>query len=65
MPVASNPTLLCRCGRAGYPVAVPALRGPEMFGRSIGLRRGVDRPRTPPKPIFGLRKCSNLGVTRG
>jgi hypothetical protein len=26
---------------------------------------GVDRPRTPPKPIFGFRKCSNLGVTRG
>jgi hypothetical protein len=37
------PTLLCRCGRASAGfltpklVAVPALRGPEMSGRSIGL----------------------------
>ena len=54
------PTLLCRCGRAGYPVAVPALRGPEMFGRSIGLRRGVDRPRTPPKPLNDAQTWGSL-----
>jgi hypothetical protein len=51
---------------AGFilPSRPPPLAGLEpCFNVLNGANKGPDQPRTPPKPIFGLRKCSNLGVT--